>query len=247
MTGHIPDTGPWSRAPPGSHLSLTEPQEAALRAYLDSASLGLERDERKHRLAPLSSLLSRLSPLLEAILQIPAREPWASTRAAYLLSYTGNAPGYIEKLPLMTVPAGVDETDPDTCAVIAEEAGETMQSVLDLLGEIERGWIAVLRGEGWRAGEDGAKGEAVKVEGGSGIDETSKVRLRSIINLAREKLLLWARPYGSFGGESMGPDGLDGEVHTEEEKSGWERQIVDMWKEILEELDRQAPPEEEVI
>ncbi|BEI91218.1 uncharacterized protein CcaverHIS019_0400380 [Cutaneotrichosporon cavernicola] len=247
MTGHIPDTGPWSRAPPQSYLSLTESQEAALRAYLDSASLGLERDERKHRLAPLSSLISRLLPLFQAILQLPAREPWASTRAAYLLALTANAPRYIQKLPLMTVSDGVDETDPDVCAVIAEKAGETMQGVLDLLGIIERGWIAVLRGEGWRAGEDSTGGEAVEVEGGQGIDQTSKVRLRSVINLAREKILLWARPYGSFGGESMGPDGVDGEVHTEEERSGWEQQIVDMWKGILEELDRQTPPEEEVI
>lgn len=52
MTGdarrdHVPDTGSWSRAPPDSFLSLTTGQEAALRAYLDSGLLGLERDERK--------------------------------------------------------------------------------------------------------------------------------------------------------------------------------------------------------
>jgi hypothetical protein len=257
MTASHTDTGAWSRAPPSSYLSLTAPQEAALRAYLDSAQLGLERDERKQcvpsdsantsRLGPLSTLLARLAPLLQAILQLPAHEPWASTRVAYLLAYTANAPRYIQKLPLMTVPEGMDESDPDACAAVAEEAGATMQGVLDLLGEVERGWIAVLRGEGWRAGEEGEAGEAVPVEGGSGIDQTAKVRLRSIVELAREKTLLWARPYGDFGGFSMGPDGDEGEVHTEQERSGWERQIVDMWKGILEELNRQTPPEEEMI
>lgn len=44
---HAPDTGAWSRAPSTSYLSLTAPQEAALRAYLDSSQLGFERDERK--------------------------------------------------------------------------------------------------------------------------------------------------------------------------------------------------------
>ncbi|CAK9787141.1 unnamed protein product [Cutaneotrichosporon oleaginosum] len=236
------DTGAWSRAPPSSYLSLSAAQEAALRAYLDAAQLGLERDERKHRLGPLSALLARLAPLLQAILQIPAREPWASARAAYLLAYTANAARYIPQLPLLSVDEDADE-DEET---LAQRAGEVMLALLDLVGEIERGWVAVLRGEGWRAGVEGP-GEAVRVEGGSGVEQTAKVRLRSIVELAREKMLLWARPYGDFGGTAMGPDGDEGEVHTEQERTGWERQIVDMWKGILEELDRQTPPEDEVI
>lgn len=174
--------------------------------------------------------------------------PWASTRVAYLLSYTSSMVRYITSLPLMTLPADADEDDPEECAEIEEEAGDTMQGVLDLLRAVEAGWVAVLKGEGWVApAEEGGEGTAVAVEDGSGVDQTSRVRLRSIVDLAREKVLAWARPYGDFGGEVMGPDGDEGAVDTAEEEAGWEKQIVGMWKGILDELDRQMPPEQEMI
>lgn len=168
-------------------------------------------------------------------------------RVAYLLSFTASMARYLTSLPLMTLPADVDEDDPEKCAQIEQQAGDTMQAALDLLAAVETGWLAVLRGEGWVAGDGEEEGISVLVPGSSGVDQTSRVRLKSVVDLAREHVLAWARPYGDFGGEAMGPGGDDGVVHTEEEREGWEGQIVGMWKGILDELQRQAPPEIEEI
>lgn len=154
---------------------------------------------------------------------------------------------YITSLPLMTLPADANENDAEACATIEQQAGDTMQAVLDLLRAVERGWVAVLCGQGWVAPEEGTEGTVVPVQGGSGVDQTSRVRLRSIVDLAKEKVLAWARPYGDFGGEAMGPDGDEGTVDTEEERNGWEHQIVGMWRGILDELDKQTPPEVEEL
>jgi hypothetical protein len=52
------------------------------------------------------------------------------------------------------------------------EAGRVIRDVLGFLAEVERGWIAVLGGQGWVMDEE--EEESVKEEGG----EASEVRRR---------------------------------------------------------------------
>lgn len=126
----------------------------------------------------------------------------------------------------MTLPA--DGGDDDE---VEEEAGDIMRALLDLMQEVERGWLVVLSGNGW------VQGKEVVVDGGGRVDLTARVRLRSIIENARAKFLAWARPYGEFGGEVMGPDGDEGEILPTE---GWESEVVNMWSGILRELDSEV-------
>jgi len=145
---------------------------------------------------------------------------------------------YITSLPLVDIPKATRKRLSSEERELEfkrenEVAGQTIRCVLDLFEETERGWLAVLNRQGWVQGQSGV---AVDVEGGAEVDMTSCVRLKSIVEIGREKILAWARPYGNFGGEAMGPDGDEGEVVPEEEKVGWEAEVVNVWKGILEKL-----------
>lgn len=142
--------------------------------------------------------------------------------------------GYITALPLIDlppIPEGMTEEEEE--AIEEEEAGKVMRSLLDLLQDVERGWIAVLRSEGWTWS---GGGQPVPIADGGTVDQTSRVRLRSMVDTGREKFLAWARPYGNFGGEIMGPDGDEGEEIPPEELEGWEAEVVNLWSGVLQEL-----------
>ncbi|KAL1409537.1 hypothetical protein Q8F55_003521 [Vanrija albida] len=205
-------------------LTLSEGAEERLRTELDSGIAHLERDARKHALGSLTETVERIAPLLDGILSIPAPEPWATMRAAYLLSLTPAAVEHLTSLPLIPLEPedGVSDEDAAACA---------MRCLLDLLAAFGEGWVAVLEGRGWAGGP-------VAVQGGAVPDLTVRVRLRSIVGLAREKVLAWARPYGEFPSVALEADGAQEVVHPE--VGGWEGEILHMWDDITAALDALA-------
>ncbi|ODO06200.1 hypothetical protein L198_01432 [Cryptococcus wingfieldii CBS 7118] len=208
---------------------LTPKQEARLRTHLDDRLASLERDERTFKLKSLPSLLSRLSPLLQLILQIPPFHPFDHLRTSYLLTLTAVIPSYISALPLiggsdiLSDHKGDEETQEGEQEELEQmQAGRVLRAVLAFLKEVDRGWLAVLNGEAWSpppsafarldeadSGEqDWEKnvllgGTPVKVSYAGQVDQTERTRLRSIILTGRSKMLAWARGYGSFPGSSL--------------------------------------------
>lgn len=163
-------------------------------------------------------------------------EPWASTRVQYFLRFTANSIDYITSLPLMVIPEGMDDQEAE------DAAGDTMALVLEFIESVECGWLAVLGGNGysvgpgWPLGDQSLEAEE-DVSGGAGADQTARVRLWGIVTAARERMIAWARPYGQFPGEVMDMDGDEWEEpETEEERVGWESQILRMWGKIMTEL-----------
>ncbi|KAK6907230.1 hypothetical protein I203_101220 [Kwoniella mangroviensis CBS 8507] len=224
---------------------LTPRQEEKLRSYLDEKLSNLESDERTHKLGPLPRLLSRLSPLLQVILQIPPFYPFGSLRTSYLLTLTSVIPIYITSLPLLSSGHRTKDEAQD-------EASCVIRDVLDLLKELEKGWLAVLKGDGWIPPHStgGTQmdvtigGKAVKVddESKSQVAITEKIRLKSIILSSRARVLAWARPYGNFdkSGSAL-PNESDGttpipemqeDVVVATNSGGWEEEILSMWDQL---------------
>ncbi|WVQ64797.1 uncharacterized protein L199_002966 [Kwoniella botswanensis] len=231
-----------------THLSPR--QEEKLRSYLDEKLSNLESDERTHQLGPLSRLLSRLSPLLQIILQIPPFYPFESLRTSYLLTLTSVIPIYITSLPLLCSRHRTKDEAQD-------EASRVIRDVLELLKEVEKGWLAVLKSDGWIPPHNTGGtnmdvmigGQAVKLvdEGISQVDITEKIRLRSIILSSRARVLAWARPYGSFDwagsalpSESDTSTSTSGpsreEIVVATRSGGWEEEVLSMWKHLLDVL-----------
>ncbi len=197
------DLKPTSIAPVSPLLSLTPRQEDRLHLHLDDRLLSLERDERKQcvplhlpilqsnlmkptsAFGSLQALLGRLLPLLHLILQIPPVEPWSSLRISYLLTFTGSVSTYITSLPLVVFPSRATshhrqwDRNGSGDAVIEEQAGRTMRALLDFLGEVDKGWQAVLRGDGWfPPSHTGPRsGKAVKVDYGGSVGGTERYDL----------------------------------------------------------------------
>ncbi|WVQ73728.1 hypothetical protein IAR50_003308 [Cryptococcus sp. DSM 104548] len=210
---------------------LTPKQEARLRTHLDDRLASLERDERTFKLKSIPSLLGRLSPLLQLILQIPPFYPFDHLRTSYLLTLTAVIPTYISALPLIGGSDILRGDDDEDDAVVGEQdeqeleqkqAGRVLRAVLAFLKEVDRGWLAVLDGQAWSpppsahtrsdGTSTGAKdweatvflgGTPVKVSYAGQVDQTERTRLRSIILTGRSKMLAWARGYGSFPGSSL--------------------------------------------
>lgn len=95
--------------------------------------------------------------------------------------------------------------------------------------------------------EQGGHVDGVEPQDGAGagqpnppIDATSQIRLKSILQLSQAKVLAWARPYGDFGGEVLGPDGDEGRESTLEEKEGWEGCVLRLFTEPIAEIDLQT-------
>ncbi|WWC97072.1 hypothetical protein V866_003949 [Kwoniella sp. B9012] len=244
-----PSSGKVIHQDPRLITHLTPRQEEKLRSYLDEKLSNLESDERTHKLGPLPRLLSRLSPLLQIILQIPPFYPFGSLRTSYLLTLTSVIPIYITSLPLLSCGHRTKDEAQD-------EASRVIRGVLDLLNEVEKGWLAVLKGDGWIPPHNtgGTKmdvtigGQAVEVDDESKfqVDITEKIRLKSIILSSRARVLAWARPYGNFDtagsalpNESDGttpiPEMQEGNVVTTN-SGGWEEEVVAMWAQLLDVL-----------
>ncbi|WVN90470.1 uncharacterized protein L203_105706 [Cryptococcus depauperatus CBS 7841] len=230
---------------------LTPKQEAKLRTHLDDRLASLERDERTFNLKSIPSLLSRLAPLLQLILQIPPYQPFSHIRTSYLLTLTAVIPSYIAALPLHQNGIGQREEGIATRKVL--------QDVLQFLGEVDRGWMAVLNRMGWtpppsiisatkKAYEEGqvlVGGRAIRVEYGGQVDLTERIRLRSILVSGRSKIEAWARSYGSFPGSSFPasvptavPQGsmMDRTTGDADLGDSWETEILNIWNQTLEEL-----------
>ncbi|WVW80028.1 hypothetical protein I302_102001 [Kwoniella bestiolae CBS 10118] len=229
---------------------LTPRQEERLRTFLDERLSGLERDERTHKLGPVPQLSSRLSTLLQIILQIPPSPPFASLRVSYLLTLTSVIPLYITALPLLS-------TGHRTQQEAQEEAASVIEGVLGLLKEVENGWLAVLRSDGWipprtqldeKGDSEGARshlifgGKSVEVEFGGQVDITEKIRLKSIVMSSRSRLLAWSRPYGNFDcpGSSLPDEETEPQSDTNTvvatHSGGWEEEVLLMWNNLLEVL-----------
>ena len=67
-----------------------------------------------------------------------------------------------------------------------------------------------------------------------------RIRLKSIILVGREKLLAWARSYGSFRGSRFPDTGGPADEESDDQDDGegreWEDKILGMWNRTLEML-----------
>lgn len=211
----------------------------------------------------LEPLLPRLKALLGVILALPVQ--LSDTRAAYFLTYTSVVIESTTSLPLLVLPPS-DSEPGDADPEVEERAGRIMEDYLGLLDLIDQAWLCLLTGEGWHTprrflqalyDDDGpltldmfrgsighphssheaeaqAQDEARKE---AQIDPTSQIRLKSILQLGREKVLAWARPYGDFGGEVFGPSGDEGRETTQEEREGWEGCVLRLFSKPIVEID----------
>ncbi|ORX36484.1 hypothetical protein BD324DRAFT_651722 [Kockovaella imperatae] len=245
-------------------LSLTNLQERRLWTHIDDRLLSLERDERKHAFTTLLRLVSeRLLPLLTLILQIPPVEPWGGVRVSYLLTLTGSMIDFITSLPLVklssmahaptpeTSASDIDEVDDaapaedEVDAIAQAEAARTMRRLLDLLSEVDRGWLAVLRGDAWiPPAKAGGRGHPIPVQFGCQVGATERIRLRSIIMASRSKFVAWARTYGDFSGVSyppgsddagLTPTALSAESSLDPDME-WEQEVIGLWNGTLQKL-----------
>lgn len=156
------------------------------------------------------------------------------------------------------------EPEPEPAEQLESRAGEIMADYLQLLDEVDGAWLALLTGVGWHAPRRFAQAvfdgegplELAMFRGSVGhphshpsspataplVDATAQIRLRSVLQLGREKVLAWARPYGDFGGEVLGPAGDEGREATQEEKDGWEGCVLRLFQRPLDEIERQQGP-----
>ena len=258
--GYIPPSPPRSNGATRSSASsssapllrLTLQQERRLWTHIDDRLLSLERDERKHAFGSLSTLItSRLKPLLTLILQIPPVEPWGAVRVSYLLTLTGALMGYTTSLPLITLPPTAHAPIPDTSIEqdvmeesqedeqVQELAAQAMRTLLDFLGEVDRGWQAVLRGDAWiPPSTPSGKGHAVPVSFGAQVGATERIRLKSIVLASRAKFLSWARDYGDFPKASIDDDSAASGIDESELDQGleWEKEVIGLWNGTLQKL-----------
>lgn len=140
----------------------------------------------------LQDLLARLLPLLHLILQIPPLDPWSSLRISYLLTFTGSVPTYITSLPLLTIPSHTTSTgDPDLHDVksfdVEQQTARTMRALLDFPNLVDKGWQAVLRGDGWLPpSKPGGRGKAVRVDYSGSVGVTERYAPHSKARLIRQ-------------------------------------------------------------
>lgn len=152
----------------------------------------------------------------------------------------------------------------DEAEELESKAGEIMEDYLSLLDQVDSAWLALLTGSGWHVprrfaqaiydGEGpltldmfrGSIGHAHSHPHDSQpmslVDPTSQIRLRSVLQLGKEKVLAWARPYGDFGGEVLGPAGDEGHETTTEERDGWEGCVLRLFDKPLAEIEKQQGP-----
>ncbi|KZT74076.1 hypothetical protein DAEQUDRAFT_702285 [Daedalea quercina L-15889] len=170
---HDEPTGPIT----GAHR-LSPGQERKLVDYLEEHLLNITRNYKKRShpsstLPSLASYLAAVHPLLVLILQIPPAEPSASLRTSLLLRLTGEVLGSITGYR------------PDI---------DTLPQLLQWLDELDRGWLAVLRGQAWNpASHSGIDIGVPSQTAGNGSDaagrgrprpstsQTDRTRLRSIL------------------------------------------------------------------
>jgi len=130
-----------------------------------------DRSHPSSKLTTLSAYLEASHHLLNLILQIPPIEPSVSLRNTLLLRLTGeifnSVPGYTP--------------DKDSLPVL-----------LDWLQDLDQGWVAVLRSQGWDP--EARSGISVRLPDGAhpgSLSQTERTRLKSMLVAGTEMLEEW--------------------------------------------------------
>ena len=141
------------------------------RAHAFSSPLGKDRSHPSSKLTTLPAYLEASHHLLNLILQIPPIDPSASLRNTLLLRLTGeilnSVPGYT----------------PDK---------KSLSTLLDWLQDLDQGWVAVLRSQGWDP--EARSGISVRLPDGArsgSLSQTECTRLKSMLVNGTEMLEEW--------------------------------------------------------
>ncbi|KAF8589697.1 hypothetical protein K439DRAFT_300486 [Ramaria rubella] len=158
--------------------ALTSVQERRLTDYLDEKILGIQREYKKRSyetssLRTLHDYVNAAHPLLTIILLIPPIDASVHLRASLLLRLTGEL--------LECLPGYPPESD-------------NIADALDLLDELDQGWLAVLRSQTWNP--DSGEGVDLILPSDANlhsppISQTDRTRLRSLLLLGTDKLEVW--------------------------------------------------------
>ena len=137
----------------------------------DSLHLWKDRSHPSSKLTTLPAYLEAAHHLLNLILQIPPVDPSAALRSMLLLRLTGEVlnsfPGYT----------------PDE---------ESLSILLDWLQDLDKGWLAVLRSQGWDP--VARSGISVRLADGArsgSLSQTERTRLKSMLVAGTEMLEEW--------------------------------------------------------
>jgi hypothetical protein len=144
-------------------------------------AFGKDRSHPSSALTTLSAYLEASHHLLNLILQIPPIDPSTSLRNTLLLRLTGeifnSVPGYA----------------PDE---------KSLEILLDWLQDLDRGWLAVLRSQGWDS--EARAGVSVRLpnEARSGsLSQTERIRLKSLLVTGVEAFEEWVGLLHTQSGE----------------------------------------------
>jgi len=185
-----------------SPLSMS--QEKA-RNFLDRELRKLDGDWKKRSVpsspaATLTQYLDRVQRLLEFTLQMPPTGSWAWMRTDFLLRIMGDALKSVPKYPCPPLSMSSD---------VNGENG-ALTKLLAFLDTLDRGWLAVLRGQTWDV-ERGEGVDTMDVDGGTGtgaagkMSQTERTRLRSMLFSDTTPLEAWLMGE-SENGSSEGDD-----------------------------------------
>lgn len=151
---------------------------------LTRSALWTDRSHPSSALTTLSAYLEASRHLLNLILQIPPIDPSASLRNTLLLRLTGetfnSVPGYAP-----------DES--------------SLPILLDWLQVLDRGWLAVLRSQGWDP--EARSGISVRLadDARSGsLSQTERIRLKSLLVAGMEMFEEWVELPHTQSGEGQG-------------------------------------------
>ncbi|KAF9650883.1 hypothetical protein BDM02DRAFT_3092285 [Thelephora ganbajun] len=169
-----------------SAAPLSTTQERRLVYYLEEQFLELTRGYKKRshpssRLTTLPAYLEASHHLLNLILQIPPIDPSASLRSTLLLRLTGE------------ILDSVSGYTPDE---------KSLSILLDWLQDLDKGWLAVLRSQGW----DSAVRSGISVQLPNGtrppsLSQTECTRLKSMLVAGTEMLEEWVELLQTQPGE----------------------------------------------
>ncbi|GJJ11856.1 hypothetical protein Clacol_006094 [Clathrus columnatus] len=141
-------------------------------------------DEQLSSLRTVDNYIEAVRPLLTLVLLIPPVGISTSLRSALFLRLTD------EILDSITgyVPVTFDQ-------------------VLDLLGELDRGWVAVLRSQGWNSVDK--IGEPIpmslSLSSNASISQTDRTRLRSLLSSGTDKIEEWLETVLPSDAEALEP------------------------------------------
>lgn len=133
------------------------------------------RNYETSSLRSMTAYIDVIRPLFTLVLLIPPASSAVHLRASLLLRLTGE---FLDCIP------GYDPDDFNT--------------LLDFFGEIDRGWLAVLRSQVW----DAAASRGVDTTSDQEpISQTERTRLRSVLLCGTDKLEEWLEGMISLAGE----------------------------------------------